>query len=406
MALLDFLRRRSPEDDYAQRLIRRLQQRGWPHRLEYLSDRFSIVTDDKGATLYLGNLFQDWRTRPRREQSAQLDRAIALVVEGSAEETYEEVAQKLLPVIRNLTHLQGTALDAPEAPSTEIWQPFRRLVGPLAVVLAVDLPTSISLVPHSRIEAWGHSFDDLLDRAIENLVAMSPVCFELTEGRFYVSTYGDAHDSSRILMPELFRALPLNGDPVAVVVSRTCIAVAGSMDVDALDAMAAFVVASVAEEVRPTSYIPLVLKGSEWTVFEPSDPQLASISELNLRQTVWDYGVQTPVLEGYLDGLDLDVFVAPLHVTDDEGRPATWTSWTENVPARLPRAQAIGLTDARGAQLIRMWGDVETVCGSFGEDTSLYPSRFTPGAWPSKEAWERLRTEYSAPGWGPDLDSR
>jgi hypothetical protein len=119
---------------------------------------------------------------------------------------------------------------------------------------------------------------------------------------------------------------------------------------------------------------------------------LATVRELTTKHTLNDYAVQTPRLQAQLERAAVGTFVPPL-----EGGPTTWTSWTEGATHSLPRAFAIGLTNRRGEQLLRLWSDVERVCGPFTEDATLYPSRYTPPAWPSDAAWARLRDEFREP---------
>jgi hypothetical protein len=406
MGLLDIWRARSPEDQFADRVMRRLKTLGWPHRLAYVPETFSIVTDDRGGTFNLANVFRDLQMLPRRDQAAQLDRAIAFLFEVSEPASFEEAAPRLIPIVRNLTQLQAMALEGGDKASTELWQPFRPLAGQLAAMLGVDSPTSISLLSHDLLHRWGCGADVVFERALENLVAMSPVSFEPTAGGFLVASYRDRHDSSRLLMPELFRALQLHGDPVAVAVSRDLLVVAGSDDIKALNAMAAFVVEAFNKASRPTSWLPIVLRGDEWQPFEASlTPEYASVRDLSIREQVWNYGLQTPRLEAFLHMKGEDVFVAPLEVLMPRGDAYTWTSWTENVPALLPRAHALGLTDSAERRLVRLWSDVEAVCGSFIEDRTFHPPRFRPPPWPSEDAWRRLETEFATPEWWEQASS-
>jgi hypothetical protein len=399
MALLDFLRRRRPEDDFAERVIRRLRDLGWPHEVRYVPGKFAIETDDKGGVLNLRNLFNDWRTYPRHERAAQIDRAIAPVFESGLYETYEDAAPKLIPLVRSLTDLQGIALES-DPPSLELWQPVRPIAGPLAALVAIDLPNSVSFLPHDKLEEWGKSFDEVFERSMENLVAESPVRFERMPEGFYLSDYRDTFDSSRLLMPELFVALQLPGDPVAVAIARDKLVVAGSQDISALNAMAAFVVEAFNQASRPMSWLPLILRDRAWEPFEPEPTsELGALRDLAVRQRVWDYGLQAPRLESYLHAEEQDVFVAPQELGYVKGDATVWTTWTQDVAALLPRAHLVGLTDRDGRTLMRSWQDVEAVCGVFSEDTRFHPPRFVPPVWPSAEGWRRLSEEFRAPEW-------
>lgn len=397
MGVFDFLSR--PTDIFAGKVIRALRDAGWPYEVQYLRSKFVLLTGYRGGVLHLAGVYADWRACPRRERAATLARIITPILDSAIEETWEQASPRLLPIVRSLTDLQATALAADE-PGLDLWQPHRCLAGPLATLLAVDAPGSISYVQHARVQSWGLPFEVLLDRAIENLVAKSPVRFREMEGGFLVSDYGDRYDASRLLLPELFLALQLPGEPVAVAISRDEVAVAGSEDTAALNAMAAHVMVAHAASDRPLSRLPLILCDRKWRPFEAAWGQgLDPLHELAARQLHRDYAVQTPGLEHYLASRDKDVYVPPQEVLLDDGRPFAWTSWTQNVPALLPRADVVGLTDSQERRLFRTWGDIERICGPFTPDDRLHPPRFTPPPWPDAETWRRLADECAAPAW-------
>jgi len=399
LSVFDFLRHRGPEDRFARRVMRRLRERGWSGPIRYDPDAFTLEVEGNAGQFFLGNIFRDWETYPPRERAAQLDRAIAFMFETDQDKTFEEVADRLLPVVRNLRDLQSLALESEPDPSREIWQPHDVLVDPLGVVLAIDRPHSLSFVQASKLEEWGCTFEDALDRAMSNLVAKSPVRFNQTPGGFYISNYGDAHDSSRLLMPELFRALQVNGDPIAVAISRSILVVAGSEEPEALHAMAEFVIREFPEQTRPTSFLPMVLIGDDWCAIDPYSRSLDAIRDLGVRQALWDYDLQARMLTAHLERKGEDIFVAPLEFVMLRGDAHTWTSWTEGVPALLPHSEALGLTSRDGRRLFRLRRDIEAVCEPFAADTTLYPVRYSPPPWPSPELWSRLESEFTAPEW-------
>jgi hypothetical protein len=398
VGVFDFLRYRRPEDQFARRVTRRLRALGYSRPIRYDSGDFSLVVQGDGGRFFLGNVFRDWETCPSHQKARQLDQSIAFMLDADEGGTFEEVADRLLPVVRNLRDLQSLALESGSDPSPELWQPHRVLADPLGVILAIDRPHSMALVQASKLEAWGCSFETALDRAMANLVSKSPVRFKQMKEGFYVSDDGDICDSSRLLMPELFRALHVKGEPIAVAISRSCVVVAGSEENTALRAMAAFVVRQLPEETRPTSFLPLVLRDDGWRAIDPRE--LDAIRDLAIKGALWDCGSQMPVLQAFFERQGKDIFVAPLEFVVLRGDAHTWTSWTENVPTLLPGSEALGLTGADGRKLFRLWRDVESVCGAFAEDAAFHPVRRQPPPWPSSEAWNRLETEFEPPEWG------
>src|SRR5579885_3369497 len=101
--MLGIFQKRSPEDDFARRVMNRLRARGWPHPLAYHREEFTVDTGGQQGAFYLGNVFRDWLAYPRSERAHQLDRAISFLFEPLDDSTFEAVADRLLPIVRNIT---------------------------------------------------------------------------------------------------------------------------------------------------------------------------------------------------------------------------------------------------------------------------------------------------------------
>jgi uncharacterized protein YtpQ (UPF0354 family) len=402
--LFDLFRPAKPADRFAQQIMQRLREHGWRHPLSYDPQRLEIDLGDHSGPLNLGSLVAECVGLSRRERNRFLEHTVGMVfeMEGGAADTFAGAAERLFPVVRNLAHLQGAVLDE-DQPSLDFGLPYEPLVGPLAALVALDGAHSIRLIGRETVRRWEQPFEALMSRAMANLADRSAASFIQAQEGFHISTFDDGYDSSRLLLPELFRTLPLRGVPVAVAPLRNMIAVAGSDDTAALNAMAAFVVDIFADAVRPIAYAPLILQGERWTRFEPQSPELGAVRDLNVRQALWDYGLQTPRLAHFFERQGRDVFVAPLDVAGPREWGHTWTSWTEGVPAILPKADVLGLTDRAGRRLIRTWDDVEAICGVFTADDTFHPPRFTPPVWPSAESWKKLEADFHTPFDWPEV---
>lgn len=401
MAILDFFKRGTREDQFAHAVADRLRQAGWPYLVVYLKPDFSLQTTPDGAILHLGNVYRDWLTYPRNERDAQLDRIVAMVLEAELVKNYADAEPRLRPIVRSLVDLQALSLAA-DPPTLDPNQPHQPLAGSLATLLAIDLPNSITFVTGKMLEDWGKTFEELFVRALDNLVETSPVRFELAKGGFHLSAYGDTYDTSRLLLPELILALQLRGDPIAVAVRRDQLAVAGAEDLQALQAMAEYVVGEFNTCTRPLSCMPMILREGRWAPVDVTASGVPTpLRELSVCQSLWEYGRQTPELERLFARTGRDVYVPPLEVLAHEDAPFCWVSWTENVPALLPRADGIRMTAADGRTLFRLWSDIEAVCGPFDSDASVHPPRYTRVQWPSQTEWLRLERDFPAPSWWP-----
>ena len=401
MGIFDFLARGNPKDRFAQQFMKRLRRHGWADTMIYDKASFAVVLGGDGGTMYLRNVFNDWLNYRPRDRDAALDLAVRPAFEVKTDQSFEEVEAHLLPIIRNRAHMEFLSLDPNWASDDQSGlTAMGDFCSPLAVLLAVDRPSSMALVTNGSMARWGKSFDDLLALALENLRSRTVVEFELAPEGFFLSRYGDYYDASRLLLPHVFEALPLKGRPVAAPLSRACVAVAGSEDVPALRELAAFIDDAWRDETRPIALAPLILDAGDWRPFEPGDPELADVRSLSVKQRIWDYGGQTGPLQHHLNRLGQDLFVAPLENIFDDERIQTWTSWAEGVPTLAPIADVIALKLSTGISLIRRWSDFAALCGPLAVEPNLYPLRYRLTDWPPEAVWEQLQA-CEAVSWFP-----
>jgi hypothetical protein len=243
-------------------------------------------------------------------------------------------------------------------------------------------------------------FEQLLDRAVLNLRAISPASFKREPSGFHISTFNDHYDCSRLLVPELFDLLSLNGDPVAIAVARNALVVAGSRDTGALLAMASFVEDALKEATRPISFLPLVLKNGHWTFFDPVEAELAPIRELRAKQFLWDYDSQCDALDEHFQRIGRDVYVAQIDARRyDEGIFGI-TTWGQNVETLLPRADAVALFRGQGEPIVvRSWEHFWTVFGEVLVNEGFYPERYLTPKTIDLKKLSRLEREFPNPPW-------
>lgn len=395
----EFLRPTSPRKRFAKRVMGRLRKLGWTERMVFHEPSFSVDVGGDAGTMHLHNIHQEWRNTPWLGRRKCLDGRLAYVFELRPDLSFEEAKPLLLPLVRNRSHMGFARL----APEIEDFSGFSGAAEPLGEILvalaAIDRPHSTQLINAAQLAEWGCGLDEVMGIALANLGLKSPGRFEAAGGGFYVSDYGDYHDASRLLLPHLFNSLRLTGDPVAVVVSRACLVVAGSEDAAGLEAMAGFVRFTMKDEVRPISYAPLVLIDGAWRPFRPEDDARIAMRDLWLTQWLWDDAEQTSMLQSDFDVRGQDVYVASLHVLAvDEDRGRTWTGWEETVPTCLPRAEVLILVDQAKVAHARRWEDVEAVLGPFEALPGIWPPRFMTSSWPDEAAWRRLVACPVAPG--------
>jgi hypothetical protein len=115
------------------------------------------------------------------------------------------------------------------------------LGGPFAQSLVLDFPTGELDVTAQHLEAWGLDFQDLMVQARSNLLARgAEEGFLRSRSGYWRSTWEDALDGSRVLLPGVLRRLPVQGDPVALMPRKDVLLVTGTEDEDILARAIAF----------------------------------------------------------------------------------------------------------------------------------------------------------------------
>lgn len=400
MAIFDFLRASTGEDRFAKRVMRRLRERGWSGNIQYDREHF-VLRLDGDSRMFLHNVYREWSVATDRDKDSQLDRAVGFVFEPRIGDDFEQTIPYLLPAIRSRTNLENQWLDPTLGMEKNMYEgAFRPFCDGLAIVAAVDQPTSVGLANQHQLSKWGHSLDEVLEIAIRNLADRSSPRFERMEKGFYASSFEDYYDASRLLIPQLFDGLEVRGDPVAIAVSRSGVVVGGSEDFDVLNAMAAFIEERAKEETRPVSNLPLVLRGGAWQLFDCPSPKHAALDRLRAMQWLQDYADQKLLLDPHFDRVGRDVFVATLRGLRDSDRIRTWTTWTSEAVSLLPEADAVALVKDGYQTMVRRWSDVIEHCGPLRLEPSLYPRRYLVETGPDDEAWERL-SRCKHPDWFP-----
>lgn len=395
MGLMDLFAGK-PED----RFVRALQdefRRALPQLpMRYEPEIFTLQLGDgrHPERVALAKPYEDWlAARGSARAQFAYDFVRGLLLKDDSQTPFAEAKARLIPVVRNRTFVihQLGGKDAGEAVE---WRP---LPEPLCLLLAVDSALNLTYVTRRQLQNWGVDFDTALAAAMENLHSVSPPSFERQPGGFYVSSYGDYLDASRLLLPEIFAELDLAGDPVAIVANTTGLLVCGSNDDAALKAMAAFVAAGNTGEAAPISGAPLALQQGEWRTMPVDPARHPDLAALLVGEQVWLAELQEPFLAEELAAAGDDAAPSMLNARDLGGRPQTFTVLGAD-EALLPRADVVVLNGGEGAK-VRRWHDVEAVLGPFAARPNTYPARYRAPA-PTGEQLKRLTNAFTCPpGW-------
>ncbi|CAN5177995.1 hypothetical protein BH11PSE2_BH11PSE2_19330 [soil metagenome] len=392
MGLFDRFRRRDPKDEFAQAILTAIRQRGWGGGLEYHRDRFEIRADK--AVHYLGNIFRDYQASNQDDRLGIIEAAsqFPFLQKQAPPKDFDAAAPRLLSAVRNRFHLANWwMVEGLEATRGAHEKSQVVIAGPLAHFLVLEYDLGAAYVGDEQLGGWGVTLEEAGQVAVANLHARTELCCNHMDAGFFVCQTGDDYAAAPLLFPDMFDAMNLKGAPVAIVLSRRDLLVAGSEDREALVALAESVESAFAAETRPISQCPIFFKDGAWRPFQP-DPPIPAIDKLHLLQALCDYEEQKELLDGYHQRIGLDVYAADLHGQQVADRYSTWTSWALGVDSLLPKADMIAMTGEEEVVLMRAWDDVMALCG----DLVIPAEGFLPSRWrvnhgPPPETWAALK---------------
>ena len=355
------------EDLFAQRIIEALRGASPDIRVEYDPQAFELRQVDGGASgqrIFLYNSFVEYQRLSGEEREKHLARVIAFILDSRNPRPHGEAAlDMLLPILRARADILAVSSEQDRKfPYTRTSRPF---CDSMLLMLAIDSDVSIAMVTDDGLTDLGVSFDEALGIAIGHLNERGGHSFgQLAEGTF-VSTCGDYYDASRILLPDLFLQLPLKGNPVAIVQSRSSVLVTGSEDNEGLAKIAGFALDDLATIERAVSLKPIELVDGQWRPFDirPDHPQ--RLRNLVPNQLVWAYNATQQVVQQMLGD---DIYVASALLVERDGKAATAATWANGVTTACPLVEAVVIgADGAFPEIVRSLDDVLRVCGPFPE---------------------------------------
>ncbi|HEY6329449.1 MAG TPA: hypothetical protein VI756_08925 [Blastocatellia bacterium] len=393
MKLFDRLRGHPDRDDFAAIVIDAFRRAGTTEPIEYDPKGFKLLIGGD-IQAFLANIYSDYLKAQRNNREEMLKRFVAGAVgAGTGKLTLEEALPNLIPIVRTLSfhHIVNLQLqvDGKDPEPT----PMLPLGGHLALSLVVDAPDAMSYVTQDRLGAWGIPMGDAMNRALENLLRCSAPKFERRGAGVYVSAWHDAYDSSRLCFPQMFSDLEVSGDHVAVVPNRDTLIVTGSNDSAGMA-----VVADICEKAqgvsRPTSCIPVILRGTTWESYlpGPDSPEHELFNKLRIIEQSRDYAEQKALLEKWHQATHQDIFVASYKGTRhrESGRYGSYCVWSDGVLTLLPEADTVMFFQqdkdtGENRSTPAAWSRVREVLDSLMEPLDVYPRRFRVERFPSPE---------------------
>ena len=266
--------------------------------------------------------------------------------------------------------------------------PYEILGEHFGIGIVYDLPEAMRSIPQASLDAWGVTFYEAMEAAMENLLSLEGKFIGPESGEgVYLSATGDNYDASRLLIKDAIRHFQVKGDHIAMVPNRENLIVVGSEDVAGLAGMVKLA-AKALKEPRPISGIALRLDGDEWTPWmpPPSHPSYKDFPELRLQTLGHDYAQQKDMLDKLHAKNGEDVFVANFSaIKSPDGKLFSYATWTATTNSLLPKTDVLVLGRIGGNIAMVEWEKVVDVAGDLMEPLDIYPPRFRVRGFPSEK---------------------
>ena len=394
MSILDFFRNK-PRDKFARHYMARLIALGEQRSIEYDAKEFLLRIGGSGegeAIVYLYNCYEDQRNAPEHEWEAIIDRYIAGFMESTPEEPLA-IRSGLRPVVKSLSDIYLYSLRSQVDQGKSFELPYRNIAGDLVLVLALDTLNGIHLLERSKLEAWGIDYEDAEMVAIENLRAVTTPSFAQIGAGVWLSQCGDAYDAARLMLPEVFVNLPLNGRPVVLVPDRDRLLVTGSEDTQGLKEMVSAANSIREEAHRPISGTALILVDGVWQEFTAEGDLGIEFTNLSKFFRAQDYAEEKQLLERKFRAEKRDVFVSTYMLLKNVGDPAynSICTLTKGAASLLPKTDDIAFVSLEESLKLRAkWDVVQLVAPQLLRRHEMYHERWFVDAFPTREELQRM----------------
>jgi hypothetical protein len=302
-------------------------------------------------------------------------------------------SEHLLPFLRSRSSLAKQLLldqimDTTTAPAA----PIRTIGSDVIVDLFADQIGCDVVIEPQQLRDLDLEPELALELATANLLERSTGDFTTLGPGVFVSDPADGHASARLLLPDRIAALPVKGDPVAMVPVRSMLLVTGADDKNGLLTVAGAAAEALTLSRDPLSAQALRLTNGAWADFTPDPIEYASLHDLLRGQHLREYAEQKELLDQLHAQQDDDIFVANYAPMQDRrtGRAFGMTFWADGMSSLLPRADEIAFKTTNEVILVP-WDAAMPIVGHRMTRTDDHPVRFRVDCFPSVEELDRLR---------------
>jgi hypothetical protein len=374
---------------FAQIVADAAKQAGVTDELTFQEADFSL-RHAKGI-FSLGNLYDDYCAADREHKRTLLDNFVSAMVDRNSSVTRDEAFENCVAVIRERALFAFMDLRSQLESMKPAAVAFEPVSDWFVRSIVIDAPGFMKMVTRDHLSEWNVTFDELFEAGMERLRDCTPAKFAEQDG-YFVGQWKDDYDSSRILVPELFEDLPVEGQPVFCTPNRLTLLVADSSDERSVVAMLTKAEEITRSEPRPYNPAPLTYASGELVDFEVSEnsPVYPALQRVKTLTHLGYSDEQKELLEALHKKLGKDIFIAKFTMYElKSGGYLSMSVWSKGVVTLLPKTDVIMFFDGNKTEVERMvavkWEDAQTVVGDLMLDAGMCPPRFYVSKFPSEE---------------------
>jgi hypothetical protein len=405
MSFFDIFKRKPTPEKFARELIRRAERNGFAEPMRFEPEQFRIVYGSKDqGFINLDNIYRDYCAASGRNRQLVLSKCLELLGKPEVPESFLEAKGMLMPVIRSRGYDEYLRLSG--ALSGEAL-PFSFLSAPFSpdsfLGIACDLENSMQVLTARQLSDWNVSFEEAWAASMDNLRDRTVDRFERIGPGLFSGAWGDAYDSSRILLSDLVYRLGVP-NPVAMIPTRDRLLVTSGNDKQGMLEMVDFAAQCKEQEGRSVSALLYKFENGRAEPCIPDDPEVRRrLENLRRRFLAEDYSSQTEMMRQLNERQGVDIFVASYLLVEEAeaGEMCSVGTWSRDVDTLLPKTDKVALgihDDDDNPTFLQYapWDDVVRVCGYLMEEQGgVYPVRFRVKQFPSDEQLEQLRDVLS-----------
>lgn len=365
-------------EKFAQMMIEAIHENGIQRTVIYEPEGFKLKIGENDY-LYLNNAYTDYLNAKESQRKDVIQTYIKAVLsmETDIPKSLDDVVSDILPTVHSRSFFELSKLKLDK--QSELETPYQVISKHLAVGLCYDTPNSVMYLNQSHLNEWRISFDDLLNKAKDNLWKKTCNQFDSLMPGVYISKYQDIYDASRLLFWERINYLDVQGKPVAAVPDRNTLIVTGSDDENGLLYMSS-ICEKALEKTRLICTIPIVLENGAWAGLhlDETHPAYQKFRNCEVKETMIDYHEQKEILESKYQKANEEIYVASFIATQSKkGEITSYCAWVKEIPSVIPKTDII-LFMENGKEILgkARWDDA---CSAFGDLMKLeieYPPRY------------------------------